>query len=228
MLSHERPLSYCRESVACQFRSCFFCVVAWSSVRSIQLASVHSDDNKSRHYHFNWGPSPKQGEGNIFVRWKNNLWSFYVPLRTLENNNTPQQRQQQQQKGTKCYKSDGICIFFLPHKDQAGEITQEGRKWFLKKHSEAPEFILRRMCFSTTHFLIEKHQDFKVKPWFFLILVSERLIINNVSRCACLTFVPLLFSSGSSSLVGLPLYFGRFTLLGFIKKKKVPCEDGES
>lgn len=125
------------ESVACQFRSCFFCVVAWSSVKSNQLTAVHSDDNKSRRYHFNWGPSLNWGgeggrEGNIFVRWKNNLWSFYVPLRTLENNNTPQQRQQQQLKAPSVINLMGFAYFFLPHKDQAGEITQEGKKWFLK------------------------------------------------------------------------------------------------
>lgn len=74
-------------------------------------------------------------EGNIFVRWKNNLWSFYVPLRTLENNNTPQQRQQQQLKGTECYKSDGICIFFFPSSQGSGRRnhTRGEEMFFLKK-----------------------------------------------------------------------------------------------
>lgn len=56
------------ESLVCQFRSCFFCVVAWSFAKSNQLAAAHSDDNKSRHYHFNWGPSSNRGgEREIFL-----------------------------------------------------------------------------------------------------------------------------------------------------------------
>lgn len=100
-LSHERFLLLfsLRRNIPRQFIFCFICSVAWGSVRSNQPAVSHSDDNKSRHYHFYSGSIfETEGGRGIFVRWKNNLWSFYVPLRTLENNNTPQQQAHQRLK----------------------------------------------------------------------------------------------------------------------------------
>lgn len=110
------------------------------------------------------------GERNVFVRWKNNLWSFYVPLRTLENNNTPQQRQQKQLKGTECYKSDGICIFFSSSRGSGRRNHTRGEEMVFKKPSEAPEFTLGRACFSTTHFLIENIRISRENLDFFKLL----------------------------------------------------------
>lgn len=134
-------------NIPCQFIFCFICSVAWGSVTSNQPAVIHSDDNKWRHYHFYTGPSLKRREDEVFsfffVRWRNNLWSFYVPLRTLENNNTPQQKHTNSWKGTKCYKSDGICIFCLPSKEA-------GRRKSHIKTLRSLGFTWRRVCFSST------------------------------------------------------------------------------
>lgn len=116
MLSHKKNL-YFIGCTGCQFIFILSSIcggVAWGSIRGNKLAVVHSDDNKSRHYHFYW-----KWEGSVFVRWKNNLWSLYVLLRTLENNNTTV-KAHERLKGAECYKSDGICIFCLPGKEKKG------------------------------------------------------------------------------------------------------------
>lgn len=50
-------------------------------------------------------------EWNIFVRWENNLWSFYVLLRTLENNNTPQQKHMNNWKAPSVINLMGFAYF---------------------------------------------------------------------------------------------------------------------
>lgn len=126
MLSHER-FFYFIESIPCQFIFGFICSIAWSSVKSNQLAVTHSDDNKSRHYHFYLGPSLKQEENEIFLSGGRITYdpfmSCWEPLKIIIHHSSTWTL-----KGTECYKSDGICIFCLPSRKQAKEIT-----WFILK-----------------------------------------------------------------------------------------------
>lgn len=58
-----------RPSIPRQFIFGFICSVAWGSVRGNQLAVSHSDDNKSRHYHFYSGSIfETEGGRRVFVR----------------------------------------------------------------------------------------------------------------------------------------------------------------
>lgn len=58
-----------RPNIPRQFIFGFICSVAWGSVRSNQLAVSHSDDNKSRHYHFYSGSIfETEGGRRVFVR----------------------------------------------------------------------------------------------------------------------------------------------------------------
>lgn len=74
---------------------------------------------------FTWVHLLKQREKEIFLSGGRITYDpFYVLLRTLENNNTPQQKHTNNWKALSVVKSDGICIFCLPSKKQAKEITR--------------------------------------------------------------------------------------------------------
>lgn len=183
MLSHKENL-YFIGCTGCQFIFIWssICGVAWGSIRSNKLAVVHSDDNKSRHYHFYW-----KCVGGIFVRWKNNLWSLYVLLRTLENNNTV--KAHERLKGAECYKSDGICIFCLARsreRRKGGGGGEQNHK--IKEVHVRMDMFLHKSC-------DERFVDFKVKAFIsrqVFCLWTNKIIIDQIINRNIWTLLPVL------------------------------------
>ena len=96
----------------CQFIFCFICSIAWSAVKSNQLAVTHSDDNKSRHYHFYLGPSLKQRQNEIFLSGGRITYDPFMSCwEPLENNNTPQQKHMNNWKAPSVINLMGFAYF---------------------------------------------------------------------------------------------------------------------
>lgn len=174
---------YFVKSIPCQFIFSFICSFAWSPVKSNQAADVHSDDNKSRHYHFSSGPSLKtEAEWNIFVRWKNNLWSFYVLLRTLENNNTAQQKHTNKWKAPSVINLMGFAYFasWARCRQKKSHDVWKKRE-AVTKHTQKLGFTLR-ICSSRTHFWL-KTWRFQVRSFLKLIFFQcERLKVKIINQ----------------------------------------------
>lgn len=124
--------------------------------QSNELTIIHYDDNKSRHYQFYC-----RGR-NIFVRWKNNLWSFYVLLRTLENNNTPRQKHMSNWKAPSVINLMGFAYFTSLTRSRQKKSHGIWKRSSYKTHSGLRVHVKTDVVLQSSA-VIKKFVDFKVK-----------------------------------------------------------------
>lgn len=122
----------------------------WSSVETNQLTVIHSDDNKSRHYHIYLGPSLKRREKEIFLSGGRITYdpfmSCWEPLKIIIHHS----------RSTYNWNAQSVInlmgfAYFAFLKLQAKEITWHIlKKQVVRKHRQELGFTLRQTCSSRT------------------------------------------------------------------------------
>lgn len=137
------------------------------------------------------------GERNILVRWKNNLWSFYVLLRALENNNTPQQKHTNNWKAPSVINLMGFAYFASLTRSRQKKSHGIRRKRPLQNTNWRQGFTWRQTCFSGTHLWLKSWRLSKQKLLKRTVLCQDdsksKFISRVISHKVCFELSELCF-----------------------------------